>query len=121
MPVVAVIPAEAEAAARPQDAVDLRQRLLELEPVDARAGDDRIGDAVPEGDRLGRAFHALLAQLAQDRQHPRVRLDRDDPHAELGHGPVSFPVPAPSSTTSSAPSGTSQRAASSGHAGRARS
>src|SRR6266550_4115112 len=34
---------------------------------------------------------------------------------------VSFPVPAPSSTTSSAPSATSQRAASSGHSGRARS
>src|SRR2546423_13866375 len=42
VPVVAVVPAEAEATARPQDTVDLGPRQLELEPMEAGAGPDRV-------------------------------------------------------------------------------
>src|SRR5947207_6038610 len=48
VPVVAMIPAEAEAAARTQDAVDLRPSELELEPVETGARHDRLRHPVAE-------------------------------------------------------------------------
>jgi hypothetical protein len=91
MAVIAVIPPEAEAAARTQDAVDLGQRQLELEPVETGTGHDRVRHPVGERDPLGRALHALEAEPAQDGEHPRIRLDRDDSHAERGHRPRQLP------------------------------
>ncbi len=89
--------------------------------MQARAGDDRIRHAVAERDRLGRPLHPFEPEPTKHREHPRIRLDRDHTGPSEAIDRVSFPVPAPSSTTSSAPSGTSQRAAFSGHSGRARS
>src|SRR5204863_2175087 len=88
---VAMIPAEAEAATRTQDAVDLRPSELELEPVETGARHDRIRHPVAERDRLGRALHALEPEPAQHREHPRIGLDRHDPHAERRHRPRQLP------------------------------
>jgi hypothetical protein len=91
VPVVAVIPAEGEAAARAQYAVDLRQRQLELEPVQAGARHDCIDHVVAERDRLGRALHSLEPKPVQDGEHPRIRLDRDDARPERGDRPGQLP------------------------------
>ena len=91
VPVVAMVPAEAEAAARTQHAVDLRQRQLELEPVQAGAGHDRIRHPVAERDRLGRTLHSFEPEPTKDREHPRIRLDRDDTRPERGDRPRQLP------------------------------
>ena len=64
-----------QAAARPQHTVDLPQRRLELEPVEAGTREDRVRHAVAEGDRLGRALHSLEPEPGA----PRASADRARP------------------------------------------
>ena len=85
------VPAETEAAAGPQHAMDLGERPFEIEPVDARAGDDRVRLAVGDGNLLGRAVDAVEAVALENGEHARIRLDRD--HAQ----PRARPRPASAS------------------------
>src|SRR5207248_7540091 len=84
---VAVVPAEGHAASECQDAVELRERGVEVEPVERRTSDDRGSLAVAERYLLRRALHPFEAEPAEYREHPWVRLDRDDPHAERRQRP----------------------------------
>ena len=80
---VAAVADRRERAARPEHAVDLGQRPLEVEPVERRGGGDRVGRAVRERDLLGRSGERLGPghRRRELGAHLGERLDRDHPRA----------------------------------------
>ena len=91
MPLVAVVPTERYAAAGPQDAMELRERGIEIEPMECRARKDHVCLARGDRDRLGRALDPVEAEPLEHGEHPRVGLDRDDLNSERGDRPRQLP------------------------------
>jgi hypothetical protein len=77
------VPDQADAAVRPEDAVQLRYRLVVAEPVECLADRDCVDGAVAERDRFGGADQRLDARQhpPQLAEHLLAGLDRDDVRA----------------------------------------
>jgi hypothetical protein len=83
------IPDEAEPAADPEHAMDLRQSCVPVEPMECLSDRDRVDRGIGQRDRLGRPAYDLdpWQRLLDPTPHAGCGLDRDDPCAGRGKEP----------------------------------
>ena len=99
---VPAVPDESDAAAGPQNARHLGERRLALEPVERLRG-GRPRRPLASGSGISSAGRRVRLRFRHDAlelvEHLVARLDRDDVEAGRTSPRVSFPVPAPTSST----------------------